>query len=40
MSRDEEYAPKLPYPLPGRAVVFGVPVERVDQESLLGVVGA
>lgn len=36
---DEEYAPKLPYPLTERVEIFGVPVERVDQPTLLGVIG-
>ena len=35
----EERAPKLPYPLTGIVRIFDVPVERVDQETLLGVIG-
>jgi hypothetical protein len=36
--RDPEYAPKLPYPLTEPCTIFGVPVERVDQPDLLGVI--
>lgn len=34
----EERAPKLPYPFTTRCTIFDVPVERVDQDTLLGVI--
>ena len=37
LGRDGEYAPKLPYPLTTPCTIFGVSVERVDQDTLLGV---
>lgn len=40
IAEDSEFAPKLPYPLTKRVLLFDVPVERVDQDTLLGVVGA
>lgn len=38
INTDEEFAPKLPYPLTEAVTLFGVKVERVDQPSLIGVI--
>lgn len=37
IAEDPEFAPKLPLDM-GPARIFGVPVKRVDQDTLLGVV--
>lgn len=39
IAEDEEFAPKLPYPMTEAATLFDVPIERVDQETLIGVIG-
>lgn len=38
IAEDAEYVPTLPLDM-GPATLFGVPIERVDQPMLLGVIG-